>query len=68
MLSTTPYKQCSCGAKYSRDEWLALPHLTDDRGEPALRDFRACTRCRAILAAAAVAEPAPSAPELPFTD
>lgn len=60
-----PFTHCGCGAKYSRDEWDALPQVAVARGASLLHGCRACARCQAILP---TVDDASSEPELPFTD
>jgi hypothetical protein len=60
-----PWKQCRCGAKYSRDEWATLPRLVE-LGHHVTRDPRACAHCGTVLTVHG--EATASAPELPFTD
>ena len=65
-LTMTRSMQCLCGARYSAEEWSALPKGTATRADGRARETRVCARCRAAMEL--VDDVAPSSRELPFTD
>jgi hypothetical protein len=66
LQAMTHFKQCACGARYTRDEWARLSRVAFERADVSGPDARTCGRCGATMAA--VAEVPVSGPELPFTD